>query len=106
MKRENIAMIVAARLSEAADGEEPVTLSGFDGQTYSATLPNGTSVSLPQSSVWLPVGTAGLVHGLQGAPQHNGKAGCVMKHDIKAGRYLVAIDAATSLRLKLDNFRA
>ena len=44
--------------------------------------------------------------GLQGAPEHNGKAGFLLRHDADSDRYVVAVDAALQLKLKRSNFRA
>lgn len=55
----------------------------------------------------LALGTAVAVHGLQGAPQHNGKRGVVVSGpDPKSGRYAVQINGETkdtALGLKLAN---
>ena len=55
----------------------------------------------------LGLGTDVAVHGLQGAPQHNGKRGVVVGGpDAKTGRYAVQIDGETkdkALGLKLAN---
>ena len=51
----------------------------------------------------LPEGTAVLVKGLQGAPQHNGKSGQVQGYDGAKGRYVVALGDGTQVSLKQDN---
>ena len=51
----------------------------------------------------LPPSTAVYVRGLQGAAQHNGKAGQVESYDAAAGRYLVDVGDGDVLRIKFDN---
>lgn len=51
----------------------------------------------------IPSGQAVCVHGLQGAPQHNGKRGKVTELDQKSNRYVVDLADGTSVSLKPDN---
>ena len=87
------------------------TICGYDPQAceYEVKLDDdggSTTTRLPLSCVVLPKMTAGLVVGLKGAPQHNGKAGLMVEIDEAADRYVVALDRQTTLRLKRANFRA
>ena len=52
----------------------------------------------------LPSGTAVLVKGLKGAPEHNGKRGTVQQWDGSKGRYVVQLGGA-SLALKQENLQ-
>lgn len=52
----------------------------------------------------LPSGTAVLVKGLKGAPQHNGKRGTVQQWDGGKGRYVVQL-GGEALALKQDNLQ-
>jgi len=51
----------------------------------------------------LPSGTEVRVRGLQGAPQHNGKAGRVEDYDESTGRYTVQLSDGDVLRIKHTN---
>jgi hypothetical protein len=115
---ERAQMVLAARVSlRALEGEElpaacsaggSATICGFDVHThaYEVTLDGGSPVRLPLSCVVLPTSTAGVIVGLKGAPQHNGKAGLLVEYDEAADRYVVALDRTSNLRLKRANFRA
>jgi len=113
LKRENLVVRASASLRAPKDGALPAdaegggsgTLCGFDGESYAVEL-QGRRVTVPPECVVLPAGTAGLVSGLQGAAQHNGKPGLLTELDEAADRYVVALDHDTSLRLKRANFRA
>lgn len=117
LKRENLVHTlknVALRaqegveMPEQAKSAESVQLVSFDPetQTYEAALSDGTLLpALPLGCVLLPTGCSGVVLGLQGAPQHNGKAGYVVSYDASSDRYLVALDATNQLRLKRSNLR-
>ena len=48
-------------------------------------------------------GTVVTVRGLQGAAQHNGKRGKLLRYDEGAGRYEVALESGEKLRIKPDN---
>mmetsp|Transcript_29473 Transcript_29473/g.59334 ORF Transcript_29473/g.59334 Transcript_29473/m.59334 type:complete len:133 (-) Transcript_29473:189-587(-) len=78
----------------------------LDANEYTVELEGGSQAHLPPSCVVLPIGTAGIIVGLKGAPQHNGKAGLLVEVDEAADRYAVALDRQSSLRLKRANFRA
>lgn len=43
------------------------------------------------------------IHGLQSAPQHNGKQGTVRGFDRDKGRFLVEVSKAETLSIKPDN---
>jgi len=118
LKRENLVQTlknVALRAQEGVDmpeqakGVESVQqLVSFDPetQTYEAALADGTLLpALPLGCVVLPTGCSGVVLGLQGAPQHNGKVGYIVSFDASSDRYLVALDATNQLRLKRSNLR-
>ena len=87
-------------------------ISGYDllscenTSEYDVKHESGSIMRLPLSCVVLPTGTAGVIVGLKGAPQHNGKAGLLIETDEAADRYVVALDRQSSLRLKRANFRA
>ena len=54
----------------------------------------------------LPSGSTVEVHGLTGAPQHNGKLGTVQGYDAAKGRYSVLVEGeAKALRVKGANLR-
>ena len=91
----------------AAAAHAHAVLRGFDAEAvcYDAELPDGATVALPLGCVVLPAGCSGVVVGLQGAPQHNGKAGYIVSHDEASDRYLVALDATHQLQLKRSNLR-
>lgn len=97
-------------LPSACAGAGAAIICGYDPQAceYELQLEEGGSVTtrLPPSCVVLPRMTAGLIVGLKGAPQHNGKAGLLVEIDEAADRYVVALDRQTTLRLKRANFRA
>lgn len=109
-----LAAPVALRASEgeelpaACSGADTATLCGYDLQKaeYEVQLEGGSVARLPLSCVVLPIGTAGVIVGLKGAPQHNGKAGRLVEMDEAADRYVVALDRQSTLRLKRANFRA
>ena len=85
---------------DKAKGRFVVALSGGDAAQLAVKPANIALESLG-------MGTAVAVHGLQGAPQHNGKRGVVVSGlDPKSGRYAVQIDGETkdkALGLKLAN---
>ena len=85
---------------DKAKGRFVVALSGGDTAQLAVKPANIALQSLG-------LGTAVAVHGLQGAPQHNGKRGVVVGGpDAKTGRYAVQIDGETkdkALGLKLAN---
>jgi nucleoredoxin len=87
---------------DKAKGRFVVALSG--GDTAQLAL-KPANIALQS----LGLGAAVAVHGLQGAPQHNGKRGVVVSGpDPKSGRYAVQIDGETkdkALGLKLANLQ-
>ena len=104
LKRDNLVLALEDLTLRAQEGVEMpaaaaaharAALRGFDAETvcYHAELPDGTTIALPPGCVVLPAGCSGVVVGLQGAPQHNGKAGYIVSHDEATDRYLVALDA-------------
>lgn len=86
----------------------PVALDGYDAEAnaYYVDVGGGAPpVLAPAGCCQVEVGTTGVVVGLQGAPEHNGKAGRLMAHDGASGRYMVALDASKQLKLKRGNLR-
>ena len=127
LDRQQMAVAAAVTLRPPEGGELPsacsaalaATICGYDLQAneYEARLGEGSLegegssgeggllVRLPPSCVVLPTGAAGVVVGLKGAPQHNGKAALLIEVDEAADRYVVALDRQSTLRLKRANFR-
>ena len=113
LKRDNLLLRAKVALRAPAGetlpkevaGESSGQLCDYDGEAYTVELTDGKRVVLPPALVVLPVGSAGLVVGLQGAPQHNGKLGLLVEMDDSADRYVVSLDHDSSLRLKRANFR-
>ena len=67
---------------------------GFDPETGQYTVRAGDGdkdVSVPPESVRLPTDATGIVTGLQGAAEHNGKSGCIVGFDDDADRYIEGI---------------
>ena len=52
----------------------------------------GNSQTEPTSPAHFAVGDKVTIHGLTGAPEHNGKAGVVLSFNAKKGRYQVEIE--------------
>jgi hypothetical protein len=52
----------------------------------------------------VPPGTKVLVHGLQSAPQHNGKVASIMEFDSGSGRYQVQLNGGAQIALRPANF--
>jgi hypothetical protein len=89
-------------------------IDGWDGdrERYEVVLwdANTSRVKLLPRNVMLPHGARGRVHGLVGAPQHNGCLGRVTDYDDDVGRYTLEYvnretDSLAWLRLKRENVR-
>jgi hypothetical protein len=66
----------------------------------------GVTHPVAMACVVPPVGTVGLVQGLQSAPEHNGKPAHLLRVDEAAGRLVVALEGnVVQLKLKPANFR-
>jgi len=63
----------------------------------------GRARAQPEQPSVLPNGTKVFLRGLQGAAQHNGKAGVVESHDASAGRYVVQLSDGDTLKVRFDN---
>ena len=116
LKRGNLVQLLKVQLKptpsqplpEGLDGVSEASITGYDpdAESYSAEAAGRQLAPLPLAVVVLPCGTVGVVTGLQGAPQHNGKSGHLLEWDAEADRYLVALDNEKQLKLKRANFRA
>ncbi len=119
LKRDNLVQALAVALAEPADGSPgglPEALSGLseaaiegydpETNTYRVSSANGPVDNVPIACCSLPVGTVAVILGLQNGQEHNGKSCTVTAVAADSGRLEVAIDAATTLRLKRANVRA
>ena len=125
LKRDNLVQALKVRLSEPTDGSDgglPATCSegaeryvcGYDSEAHAylmATTADGAEadgaeplVRVPAGCCEPPVGAVGVVVGLQGGREHNGKP-CRIAAIADNGRLEAAIDASTTLRLKRANVR-
>ena len=59
--------------------------------TAAAAPAASTPATVATDAAMLAAGTAVVVQGLQGAPQHNGRRGVVQKFDRNSGRYVVSL---------------
>ena len=85
-----------------------VALAGLRSEegAYDGATAAGEAVAVAYGDVLLPVGAAGIVVGLTGAAQHNGKAASIVAYDEAADRYTLAVEGHDAqLRVKRANFR-
>ena len=85
-----------------------VALAGLRSEegAYDGATAAGEAVAVAYGDVLLPVGAAGVVVGLTGAAQHNGKAASIVAYDEAADRYTLAVEGHDAqLRVKRANFR-
>ena len=119
LKRDNLMQALTVALSEPTDGSPggiPEALSGVptvvlegydpDTNTYCVSSAKGSVDHVPIACCSLPVGAVAVVLGLQNGQEHNGKPCMIMGVAADSGRLEVAVDAATTLRLKRANVRA
>ena len=86
-------------------------LAGYDGESgeYAVKVPASASPTepmlIPMACCEAAVGMTGVVTGLQGAAEHNGKPARLLSVDAASGRYVVALSASQQLKVKRANFR-
>ena len=61
------------------------------------------SLTVLSANMILPIGTCAKVTGLKKGKEYNGQWGLVVSFDQAAGRYLLQMDSATQLMVKLEN---
>lgn len=124
LKRDNLVAELTVALGPPEDGSDAAlpeglpagattgTLRGFDPEAHAYLVrPQlesgelGAEVAVPVACCKLPDGCKGVVVGLQGAPEHNGKPAHVLGVHAETGRYSVALSASQQLRLKRANVR-
>ena len=85
------------------------TITGYSAETHSYTVhpdEREAEIEIPAASVRLPDGCVGVVIGLVGAAEHNGKECHLLGLHEDSGRYEVALSASQTLRLKRENLRS
>ena len=105
LKRENL-LLPLEDLPLRAGGT--VALAGLRSEegAYDGATAAGEAAAVAYGDVLLPVGAAGVVVGLTGAAQHNGKAASIVAYDEAADRYTLAVEGHDAqLRVKRANFR-
>ena len=68
-----------------------------------AAAPAAAPADPPAPADLWAAGTAVTVHGLQGAKQHNGKRGKILRYNRPAGRYEVELESGEKLKIKPVN---
>lgn len=87
------------RALEAAGGNKELAANMLLDQQPRAALPPAEA-----SSQRFPPQSAVTIHGLKGAPQHNGKRGVTIgEFDAGLGRYVVKMEDGTRARIKPTN---
>lgn len=121
LRRENLVQrLRVALVRDDADAALPAelpasategTVCGYDDETQLYTLSvltdagDAAKFEVAPACIRVPDGSTGVLLGLVGAAEHNGKPARVLGLDGPSGRYDVAVDATKRLRLKRSNLR-
>lgn len=119
LRRENLVLACRVAFEQPSDGSDGVLpascpeggvgyVSGYvqESHSYLVKLGDGDETcEVPASCCKLPDGAVGIVVGLQGAPQYNGKAARVLGMDATTGRYEVSLEGGKRLKMKRGNVR-